>query len=86
MNWSQNTLLVHCEKTVQEKGANEREKFLLEQDYYWQTTLAIGGKYHCTAVLLFDWSGFDQTCKSVSSQHKARSDVARTMHQPGLFC
>ena len=22
-------------------------------------------KYHCTSDLLFDWSGFDQTCKNV---------------------
>ena len=25
------------------------------------------GKYHCTADFLFDFFGFDQTCKSVSN-------------------
>ena len=29
-----------------------------------QRTLAIGGKYHCMADLLFDWFGFDKTSKT----------------------
>ena len=31
----------------------------------YQRTLTKGGVYHCTADLLFDWFGFDQTSKSV---------------------
>ena len=30
-----------------------------------QRAFAKRGKYHCTADLLFDWFGFDQTCKIV---------------------
>ena len=30
------------------------------------------GKFHCTADLLFDWFGFDQTSKAVANSTKAR--------------
>ena len=48
--------------------------FFLGSLYAWERTWGsssaenthIGGKYHCTAHLLFDWFGLDQTSKTVA--------------------
>ena len=37
-----------------------------------QRTLTYFVGYHCTADLLFDWFGFDQTCKSLSNSTQAK--------------
>ena len=41
-------------------------------DYLENTHLLCKGKYHCTADLLFDWFGFNQTCESVSNSSYAK--------------
>ena len=43
------------------------------------------GKYHCTADLLFDWFGFDQSSKPVCSFNISKSAESKQNKQEGIL-
>ena len=55
-------------------GTNAEKLFAITYDWIgWSREHQLcKGKYHCLADLLFDWFGFDLTCKSLSNWTKAK--------------